>query len=175
MKHKIKIFLTDVDGVLTDGSMYLSESGDELKRFYFPDGMGLALIRNLGVKTGIITSETLKLVERRALRLKMDFLKMGATDKLALAKEICAQEKCDLSEVAFVGDDVNDYELLCQVGFAACPQNAQPIIKAIPKIRILSSWGGRGAIREFINDLAGEEALVQAWKSRASEVLHKKS
>lgn len=164
MKYPIKIFLTDVDGVLTDGSMYLTEGGDEMKRFYFPDGMGMALLSKLGVKTGIITSGNLKLVERRAMKLKIDFLRMGAKNKLALAKEICQQENCDLSQVAFIGDDVNDYELLTQVGHAACPKNAQPIIKSIPRIRLLNSWGGRGAIREFINDLVGEEELVRAWK-----------
>jgi 3-deoxy-D-manno-octulosonate 8-phosphate phosphatase (KDO 8-P phosphatase) len=158
-----RIFLTDVDGVMTDGGMYLSENGDEMKRFYIPDGMGLFLMRKMGIKTGIITSETLTLIERRALRLKMDFLKMGASDKLALAREICEESGCHLGEVAYVGDDVNDYKLLSAVGFPACPANAQPIIKAIPGIRILQAEGGRGALREFINHLVGEEALVKAW------------
>jgi 3-deoxy-D-manno-octulosonate 8-phosphate phosphatase (KDO 8-P phosphatase) len=160
---ELRIFLTDVDGVMTDGGMYLSENGDEMKRFYIPDGMGLFLMRKMGIKTGIITSETLTLIERRALRLKMDFLKMGASDKLALAQEICEESGCHLSEVAYIGDDVNDYKLLSAVGFPACPANAQPIIKAIPGIRILQAEGGRGALREFINHLVGEEALVKAW------------
>lgn len=160
----IKIFLTDVDGVMTDGGMYLSEHGDELKRFHIPDGMGLYLLKKIGIKTGIITSENLKLLEKRASRLNMDFLEMGAKDKLTLAKEICRQENCSLKEIAYIGDDVNDYELLKNVGFPACPANAQPIIKAIENIKILKSNGGFGAIREFINELVGEEELVKAWK-----------
>jgi 3-deoxy-D-manno-octulosonate 8-phosphate phosphatase (KDO 8-P phosphatase) len=159
----LRVFLTDVDGVMTDGGMYLSENGDEMKRFYIPDGMGLFLMRKLGFKTGIITSENLTLVERRALRLKMDFLRMGASDKLGLAQEICQDVGCTLAEVAFVGDDVNDFKLLSAVGYAACPANAQPIIKKIPGIRVLQADGGRGALREFINHLVGEEALVRAW------------
>lgn len=160
---EVQVFLCDVDGVLTDGGTFLSESGEELKKFYIPDGLGLVLIRKLGVKTGIITSENLKLIERRATRLKMDFLKMGATNKLALAREICAEAGCGLDQVAYIGDDVNDFGLLSAVGFAACPSNAQPIIKKIPGIRVLAAEGGCGAVREFINHLVGEEQLVKAW------------
>ena len=159
----VKIFLTDVDGVLTDGGLYLSECGEDLKCFYIPDGMGLVLLRKLGVKTGIITSENLKMIERRAEKLKMDFLRMGAQNKLSLAKEICESTGFGLHQVAYIGDDVNDHQLLSEVGYAACPANAQPIIKSIPGIRVLSKDGGRGAVREFINEIIGEENLLKAW------------
>lgn len=163
MALDIKIFLTDVDGVMTDGGLFLSESGEELKKFYIPDGMGLVLLQKMGVKTGIITSENLKMIEKRAARLKMSFLKMGAKDKYSLAQEICAEAQCGLHEIAYIGDDVNDYKLLSSVGFAACPGDAQPIIKSIPGIRVMANLGGRGAVREFINQLVGEENLVKAW------------
>ncbi len=159
----LKVFLTDVDGVMTDGGIFLSEAGEELKKFYIPDGMGLVLLQKMGIKTGIITSENLKMIEKRAARLKMNFLKMGAKDKLALAREICVEAHCGLHEVAYIGDDVNDFYLLSAVGFAACPSDAQPIIKSIPGIRVMENQGGRGAVREFINQLAGEENLVRAW------------
>jgi N-acylneuraminate cytidylyltransferase len=161
----IKIFLTDVDGVLTDGGKYLSEKGDELKKFYIPDGMGLFLLKKLGIQTGIVTTENLNLIERRALGLKMDFLKMDVDDKLEAVQDICRGVGCSLAEVAYIGDDVNDYALLKAVGFAACPADAQPIIKALPGIRVLQNLGGRGAVREFINELVGEEALVKAWQN----------
>jgi YrbI family 3-deoxy-D-manno-octulosonate 8-phosphate phosphatase len=165
-----KVFLCDVDGVLTDGGVFLSESGEELKKFYIPDGMGLVLMRKLGIKTGIITSENLKMIERRAARLKMDFIKMGATDKLALAREICIEAQCEMHEVSYIGDDVNDYALLAEVGFAACPSNAQPIIKSIEGIKVLTTVGGRGAVREYINFLVGESSLVDAWEKQSIEI-----
>lgn len=158
-----RLFLCDIDGVMTDGGRYLSEKGEEMKKFHIPDGMGMFLLKKLGIKTGIITSEDSNLVEIRAVQLSVDFLRTAAKDKLALAKEICKDAGIPLSEVAYIGDDVNDFHLLSQVGFPACPTNAQPIIKAIPGIRLLKLAGGHGAVREFINELVGEEALVEAW------------
>ncbi|HPI11712.1 MAG TPA: HAD hydrolase family protein [Catalimonadaceae bacterium] len=148
---KIKIFLTDVDGVLTDAGMYYTESGDELKKFNTHDGMGMKLIQQAGVKTGIITTENTKIVERRAAKLKVDYLYQGVYPKVNAAKEICEKEGVSLDEVAYIGDDVNCLELLSCVGLAACPANALPKIKAIPGIKILEKAGGEGAVREFID------------------------
>jgi len=149
---KIKLFLTDVDGVLTDAGMYYSEAGDELKKFNTHDGMGLQLIREKGIKTGIITSENTKLVERRFNKLKLDFLYQGKREggKLASVKEICEKEGISLSEVAYIGDDVNCFELLSAVGLAACPANALDAIKNIPGIIQMKKKGGEGCVREFI-------------------------
>ena len=99
---KIKVFLSDVDGVMTDAGMYYTESGDEFKKFNTHDGMGLKLIQQSGIKTGIITTENTKIVERRAAKLKMDYLYQGQGfgGKLAAAKEICAKENITLAEVA---------------------------------------------------------------------------
>ena len=148
----IKLFLTDVDGVLTDAGMYYSEAGDELKKFNTHDGMGLQLIRQKGIKTGIITSENTKLVERRYNKLKLDFLYQGHRDggKLESAKEICKKEGITLNEIAYIGDDVNCLELLSNVGIAACPANALDPIKKIPGIIQLKKKGGEGCVREFI-------------------------
>jgi len=148
----IKLFLTDVDGVLTDAGMYYSETGDELKKFNTHDGMGLQLIREKGIKTGIITSENTKLVERRYNKLKLDFLYQGKREggKLASVKEICEKEGISLSEVAYIGDDVNCFELLSAVGLAACPANALDAIKNIPGIIQMKKKGGEGCVREFI-------------------------
>ncbi|MEZ4900552.1 MAG: HAD family hydrolase [Spirosomataceae bacterium] len=105
----VKLFLTDVDGVLTDGSMYYTESGDEFKRFHTHDGMAFELLRKAGIKTGIITSENTQIVARRAAKIKADFLYQGQRDggKLAAAQEICHELGIHLSEVAYIGDDIN--------------------------------------------------------------------
>ena len=154
-KKEIQLFLSDVDGVLTDAGMYYTEEGDELKKFNTRDGKGFELLRNANIKTGIITSENTKIVERRAQKLKIDYLYQGKEHggKLAAALAICKELNIDLSEVAYIGDDVNCYELLTHVGYAACPGDAVDQIQSIPNILRLNSKGGEGAVREFVNIL----------------------
>lgn len=150
--QKIKLFLTDVDGVLTDAGMYYDEQENEFKKFNTYDGMAFEFLRNAGIKTGIITSENTQIVTRRAAKLKVDYLYQGKRDggKLSAAKEICVKEGIDLSEVAYIGDDINCLELLSHVGIAACPSNAVKTIKNIPNIIQLKTAGGSGAVREFV-------------------------
>lgn len=149
----IKLFLTDVDGVLTDAGMYYTNSGDELKKFNTRDGMGLQLLQKAGIKVGIVTSEDTKIVENRAKKLKVDYLYQGKRDggKLSAALEICKLENISIEEVAYIGDDVNCFELLSNVGFPACPADAVDKIKAIPYIRIMQKKGGEGAVREYVD------------------------
>jgi len=150
-REPIKLLLTDVDGVLTDSGMYYSEAGDELKKFNTHDGMGLQLIGQKGIKTGIITSEDTKLVERRFHKLKLDYLYQGKREggKLAAVKEICEKEGFSLKQVAYIGDDINCFELLSSVGLAACPSDALDTIKNIPGIIQMKKKGGEGCVREF--------------------------
>ncbi len=150
--QNIKLLLTDVDGVLTDAGMYYSENGDELKKFNTHDGMGLQMIKNAGIKTGIITSEDTQIVERRFNKLKLDYLCQGKREggKLASALEICEKEGITLANVAYIGDDINCHELLSNVGLAACPANAVGVVKEIPGILRLSKKGGEGCVRELI-------------------------
>jgi N-acylneuraminate cytidylyltransferase len=154
-KPKIKLFLSDVDGTLTDAGIYYSENGDELKKFNTHDGKGFELLRKAGIKTGIITSENTKIVTNRAKKLKVDYLYQGLEHKgkLDIVKEICEKEGITLSEVAYIGDDINCKELLESVGLAACPANAHKAIKEIPKILQLSKKGGDGAVREFVDEI----------------------
>ena len=149
---KIKLFLSDVDGTLTDAGMYYGENGEQFKKFNTHDGKGFELLRKAGIKTGIITSENTKIVTNRAKKLKIDFLYQGVEHKgkLDIAKEICKELDISLDEVAYIGDDINCKELLSHVGFAACPANAQEQIKNISGILILNKCGGDGAVREFI-------------------------
>lgn len=151
---KIKLFLSDVDGVMTDAGMYYTASGDEFKKFNTHDGMAFNLLREAGIKTGIITTENTTIVERRAAKLKIDYVYQGAgfKGKLAAALEICSIENITLNEVAYIGDDINCIELLKAVGIAACPANSTKKVKAIPGIIHLQKNGGEGAIREFVDD-----------------------
>jgi YrbI family 3-deoxy-D-manno-octulosonate 8-phosphate phosphatase len=148
---KIKIVLSDVDGVLTDSGMYYSESGDELKKFNTRDGMGFELLRNAGFKTAIVTSEVTEIVTKRAAKLKLDFVYQGKRDggKLDAIKEICIKENLNLDEVAYIGDDINCIAALNAVGLAACPADASLLVKNIPGITVLKQNGGEGVFREF--------------------------
>jgi N-acylneuraminate cytidylyltransferase len=149
-RKAIKLFVSDVDGVLTDAGMYYSQNGDELKKFNTHDGKGFELLRNLGVKTAIITSEDTQIVARRAAKLKVDYLYQGIKEKLGVLNDICQKEGIGLDEVAYIGDDINDLEPLSNVGLAACPSNSRPRVKEIPNIIQLDVAGGSGAVRTFV-------------------------
>ena len=149
MKKKIKLFVTDVDGTLTDGGMYYTNSGDEFKKFNAQDGMGFFLLREKEIKTAIVTKENTEIVERRAKKLKVDFLYQGVDDKLELIRALCDELQISIAECAYIGDDVNDMEALAHAGLAACPANAVTAVKAMEGIMILKNGGGNGAVREF--------------------------
>jgi len=150
-KPNIRLFATDVDGVLTDAGMYYSESGEELKKFNTHDGMGLVLLKKAGIKTAIITSENTQMVENRAKKLKVDYLYQGKKygGKLSAILEMCEKENIALENVAYIGDDINCFDALSNVGLAACPANAQPEILSIPNIHKMAKNGGEGCVREF--------------------------
>ena len=154
-KPSIKLFVTDIDGTLTDGGMYYSENGDELKKFNTRDGMGLGMLRESGIKTAIVTSEDRELNRRRAEKLKVDFLVQGKREggKVAAVAEIVNELGITMNEVAYIGDDINCIELLSSVGLAACPADACEKVKKIPGIQMMNNKGGHGCVREFINKL----------------------
>jgi len=156
---KIKLFLTDVDGTLTDAGMYYGENGEEFKKFNTHDGKGFELLRLAGIKTGIITSENTDIVKNRAKKLKVDFLYQGLEHdgKLDIAMNICKDQGISLEEIAYIGDDVNCKELLERAGLSACPKNSQTDVKSIPNILQLSKNGGDGVVREFINIILSEK------------------
>ena len=149
----IRLFLTDVDGTLTDGGMYYGSDGTEFKKFNTRDGMGLQMLQRTGVKVGIVTSENIAINVNRARKLGLDFLKQGARDggKLAATREICEEMGITMQQVAYIGDDVNCYDLLTEVGWAACPADACNKVKAIPGIYILERRGGDACVREWID------------------------
>lgn len=146
---KTKLLLTDCDGVLTDGGVYYSHRGEEMKLFSLRDGMGVErLRRETGIDVGIITGENSKATAQRAAKLRIDELHLHVSDKLTVCKEIMLRRELLLENIAYIGDDYNDLELLQNVGLSASPSDALPgIIKEVDYI--CSSPGGHGAFREF--------------------------
>jgi 3-deoxy-D-manno-octulosonate 8-phosphate phosphatase (KDO 8-P phosphatase) len=158
--REIKLFATDVDGVLTDGGMYYAESGDEWKKFNTRDGMGIKLLQRAGIITAIVTQERTKLVARRAEKL--------AIPELSLVREMATRHGLTLSQVAYIGDDINDLETLKAVGFSATPADGMPQIAAAVNY-ICKKKGGEGAVRELtemILDAQGRSSAFQVPRSK---------
>jgi YrbI family 3-deoxy-D-manno-octulosonate 8-phosphate phosphatase len=146
---RIKLLLTDCDGVLTDGGVYYGEAGEEFKKFDIRDGMGVERLRNFaGVTTGIITGELSPSLIKRAEKLKITELNLGAKDKPAVFKEILGRFNLLPDEVAYIGDDTNDIEVMKLAGVTACPADAISFVKDVAGI-ICEAKGGQGCFREF--------------------------
>lgn len=146
---EIKLLLTDVDGVLTDNGVYYSEAGEVMKRFSIRDGMGVERLRKLcGIETGIITGELSPSVSRRAEKLGIVELHLGVKDKLGKLSEILERTQLHWSQIAYIGDDVNDLEVLERVGISACPADAMEHVTCMANY-ICQQKGGYGAFREF--------------------------
>ncbi|MGP7818043.1 KdsC family phosphatase [Niallia sp. 01092] len=170
---KIKLIVFDVDGVLTDGRLFIGSDGTEYKAFHTQDGMGISLAHQAGIKTAIITGRKSKAVLKRAEELKIDFVYEGIMDKLTILYEIIDQIGIDLEEVCYIGDDLNDIPILKTVGFPCAPQNAIDFVKKQAKL-VTKASGGNGAVREMIDFLLkqqySEEDLLQLFLQRKSEV-----
>lgn len=148
----IKMFLTDCDGCLTDGGMYYSEKGDELKKFNTRDGVGFDLLLQKGIITGIITSENVDLNRRRAEKLKLDILEVGCKNKLEVITRICFDCNISLQNVCYIGDDISDIEAIKAVGYGCCPADAVPEVKAVADY-VTKAKGGEGVIREAVRKI----------------------
>lgn len=149
-KTRYKMFLTDCDGVLTDGGMYYSEKGDELKKFNTRDGVAFRLLRENSIITGVITGEDVALNKRRCEKLKIDVLAPGCTDKAATISRLCATYKIDPKDVVYVGDDIADIDAIELVGLSCCPADANAKVKDACRI-VTASKGGEGVIREIVD------------------------
>jgi len=145
---KIKLLITDCDGVLTDNGVYYSDAGEVMKRFSIRDGMGVERLRlHAGVETSIMTGEGSLSVFKRAEKLKVKFLYQSIKDKKGKLPEVLASAGVDASEVAYIGDDVNDIEIMGEVGFTATPGDGTVFTKQIVDY-ICTENGGYGAFRE---------------------------
>lgn len=154
---KIKLVITDVDGVLTDGGMYYTANGDIMKRFHVRDGMGVTLLRKNNIPTIIITKEQTPMVKQWAKRMKIKRLFDGVQQKEKILQRICTQFKIKPDEIAYIGDDINDVELLKMVGFSAVPKDAISIAKN-NSYYICKKKGGEGALREVAEIILSAKA-----------------
>jgi YrbI family 3-deoxy-D-manno-octulosonate 8-phosphate phosphatase len=147
----IKMLIFDVDGVMTDAGMYYSESGEESKRFNSRDGLAIRNLNKLGWKTGIISHGiNINLIKRRADLLGISHVYVGNRPKTDVLAEWCNELNLSFSQIAFIGDDINDLPIIRVVGFSACPADALNAVKKEVNM-VLSSRGGDGAIREWID------------------------
>ena len=155
-----RLIATDIDGVWTDGGMYYSETGEELKRFNTYDSAGVVFCRQLGIPVAIITGERSQAVKRRAEKLKITRCHTGVENKLAVLQGICEELGIGLREVAYIGDDLNDIAVLKMVGISACPANAPDHVKRFAG-RVMSKNGGDGVFREFVEGILAEAGVLQ--------------
>jgi 3-deoxy-D-manno-octulosonate 8-phosphate phosphatase (KDO 8-P phosphatase) len=154
IKHRakqVRLVLTDVDGVLTDTGVYYSARGEELKRFSIRDGMGMELLREHGIETAMITRETSGTVEARSKKLNLPYLFLGIWDKRASLSRVMTETNTTISELAYIGDDVNDLDIMEAIsdeGLTGCPFDAMPVIASVSHYRAIVP-GGHGAFRDF--------------------------
>ena len=155
IKSDIKFLGLDVDGTLTDGGMYYTESGEEFKRFDTKDGRGIIELQKRGVKVGLLSSGfKTKIIEGRSKTLSLEKFYVGTDPKIDILQQWCKDMAIDMKEVAYIGDDINDRDIINAVGFSACPADAMPSIKQIVDV-VLTNKGGYGCVREFIEEYLG--------------------
>jgi 3-deoxy-D-manno-octulosonate 8-phosphate phosphatase (KDO 8-P phosphatase) len=161
--QKIKIAIFDVDGVMTDGSLFLSDSGEELKAYHVLDGHGLKMLKQSGVELAIITSRTSRSVERRAQNLEITHLYQGSQDKLATFLSLLETLDLQVGDAAYMGDDLIDLPVLCRAGLAVTVPAAPEIVKQHVHY-VTKADGGHGAVREcceLIMAAQGSLAAIQ--------------
>ena len=143
----VRALIMDVDGVLTDGGLYYTEQGDELKRFDVRDGQGLVLLRQAGILTAIVTGKRTALVARRAEELGIAEVHQGVTDKGATVTDLLARHGLARAAACYVGDDVNDLPALRVAGIGVAVADAVAVVRRAAHY-VTRASGGRGAIRE---------------------------
>jgi 3-deoxy-D-manno-octulosonate 8-phosphate phosphatase (KDO 8-P phosphatase) len=155
---KIKAVVLDVDGVLTDGHLLVNEQGDQLRTFYVRDGYALQLSIRQGIPIMVITGGRSEGVRQRLAGLGVLDIAMGIHDKVAVLRDWCTQKGLSPEEVAYIGDDMPDLEVMQMVGLPICPSDAIPEIKAISQY-VTSAPGGKGAVREVLE-------LMLKWQNK---------
>lgn len=155
-----KLILTDIDGVWTDGGMYYDQEGMELKKFHTYDSAGVLFAHHLGIPVGILTGENTNIVKRRADKLKVDYLYLGCKNKVAIAEDLCSHLGITLSDVAYIGDDLNDVGLLKLVGWAGVPSSAPEYVRILANVSLYKK-GGEGVFREFVESILSKDLIFQ--------------
>ena len=155
-----KLILTDIDGVWTDGGMYYDQTGNEWKKFNTSDSAGVLFAHRLNIPVGIITGEETQIVARRSDKLHVDYLFQNSKDKLAITQTLCEELHITLKDVAYIGDDIGDMNLLKQVGYAGVPASAPDYVRALGNVP-LTKKGGEGVFREFVEKIIGKEKIME--------------
>lgn len=151
-KSNIKLLALDVDGTMTDAGIYITEKGEQFKKFNAHDGFGIKIAMDHGIEVGIIShSMSSEMVDKRANMLGMKYYYIGQQPKLEVLNEWMTELNISYENVAFIGDDINDLEVIEKVGFSACPADAVKKVKAVVDI-VLELGGGQGAVREFVDE-----------------------
>ncbi|MGQ7945284.1 KdsC family phosphatase [Flavobacterium sp. WC2509] len=156
-----KLILTDIDGVWTDGGMYYDNTGNEFKKYNTSDSAGILFCKLLNIPVGIITGETNLIVKNRAKKLGIDILFMGIKNKLQVVESLCLEHNISITEIAYIGDDLNDIQVLQKAGISACPIDAPEYIKKYTNL-VLTKKGGSGVFREFVEKILGQENIENA-------------
>ena len=156
--NRIRIFFSDVDGTLTDGCTYYSGKGEEMKKFNHKDGRANYLLRKVNIKFGIITGENTDIVKRRAEKLKANFCFLGIEDKLEFIKLFSKRERIELNEMAYIGDDTNDLEIIRNVGLSFAVNDSDKLIKETAHF-VCNKNGGDGAFREAVDFLLEKRVI----------------
>lgn len=150
--REIKLLILDVDGVMTDGGMYFTESGDQFKKFNTKDGMAILHLTRKNFQVGIISSGfSSKAIEKRAEMLGIQHCYVGRDRKIEVLKAWCEKLSISLKNVAIIGDDINDLEVMHNIGFKSCPADAVEVVKKAVDL-VLTKRGGEGCVREFIDN-----------------------
>ena len=155
-----KLVVTDIDGVWTDGGMYYDQSNIELKKFNTSDSAGVLWCRLNNIPVAIITGEDTDIVKRRAEKLKIDHLFLGIKDKVKVLGSLIDELNIEWGDVAYIGDDINDYQVLKRVGYSSCPLNAPKYIQKIVH-KVTPVMGGDGAFRAFVEEILIENNLME--------------
>jgi YrbI family 3-deoxy-D-manno-octulosonate 8-phosphate phosphatase len=156
---RIKMLVMDVDGTMTDGGVYYTKDGEDVKRFSIRDGMGIVLLKKAGIIPAIITSENSPIVIARADKLKIEEVVLGSRNKKMDLMLLAEKSNLGLEEIAFIGDDINDIQALEIAGLSVCPANSVGSVKEIADY-VCETDGGQGAIREI-----AEKILISQNKS----------
>ncbi len=156
----IKLFITDIDGVWTDGGMYYDQVGNELKKFNTSDSAGVLFLKLLNIPLAIISGEDTDIVRRRAEKLKIDYVFLGVKNKLEIAEKLIEKLGLSWNNVAFIGDDLTDIRLLSKAGLSAAPVNSPVYVRE--KVNwVIPVKGGEGAFRAFIEKYLNEKELLE--------------
>ncbi|WP_408955148.1 KdsC family phosphatase [Natroniella sp. ANB-PHB2] len=153
--EEIKMFITDVDGVLTDGRIILGSEGQEFKCFHVHDGLGIKLAQEAGIEVAIITGRKSEAVTRRAAELGLEEVHQGVKDKLEVLKQLLERYNLTVEQVAYIGDDLNDLVILKEIGLAMTVANGVDEVKEVADY-VTNKAGGQGAVREAIEVVIGD-------------------